>query len=404
MYQDPSKLWWDNITGPQNLIGSIVESLRDGTSVILLVPDDLPWRKAMRDSVEESLRSSAPNLVISQIDCETDCEPDDNGSIDVARFLLECYAEPEVACGYRQASGLSIQKYIASKRVLNNRVLWVKGMGPSQVRDWVGFCAKYHPDHDTDGLFVIEAYADEIKNIPMGTFDVVRYDDFITQYDALLFNNMAVSGLSRNTAQVQYVAALASSLCNKDVELSSDLISGYDLICTSAEKALIDLSEDSYYHARYEAENLPKGHPFSLIKQGELKELENHVWKAQLQRILPLIEEERMSLINTRKDDIEEALDTAYTSANGTSKTGIYEYGERVTDPYDVEFGTLCYMMSLYRADNTEQFLVSFRVPADRDRIWLLRDMRNKIAHMDICSTDEITAFFEQYPHEWGQR
>ncbi|MDD6739329.1 MAG: hypothetical protein PUD96_04845 [Coriobacteriaceae bacterium] len=40
----------------------------------------------------------------------------------------------------------------------------------------------------------------------------------------------------------------------------------------------------------------------------------------------------------------------------------------------------------------------------DREHIWLLREIRNKIAHMGVCSTDEITASFEQYPHfKWEQ-
>lgn len=40
----------------------------------------------------------------------------------------------------------------------------------------------------------------------------------------------------------------------------------------------------------------------------------------------------------------------------------------------------------------------------DRECIWLLREIRNKIAHMGVCSTDEITASFEQYPHfKWEQ-
>ena len=116
MLSDPSKIWWDEITGPSKLIRSLANSIQAAKSVVLHVPDDLPWRQQMRLSVERVLRNTDSELLIWYIDCENDCRPfvKSDGTMDVAGYLLQERAVPEVRSGYRVTSGKTIQQYNSS--------------------------------------------------------------------------------------------------------------------------------------------------------------------------------------------------------------------------------------------------------------------------------------------------
>ena len=63
-----SRLWWEEITGPSQLVRTMAQELRMGRSVFLSAPDDLPWRSQMRSSVECVLRESDPDLLVDYID------------------------------------------------------------------------------------------------------------------------------------------------------------------------------------------------------------------------------------------------------------------------------------------------------------------------------------------------
>ena len=58
------------------------------------------------------------------------------------------------------------------------------------------------------------------------------------------------------------------------------------------------------------------------------------------------------------------------------------KFDEVVSQPNDVEIGTLYYLVKSYKIN-----MPSF---ADCERISFLRDCRNKIAHMNCCSAEEV--------------
>jgi len=118
-----SKLWWDSVTGPMNLINAIVSNLRNKRTVLLRVPEDLPWRKQMRSSAEFVLRENESDLLLTYIDCRDDC-PDVK---DIPNYLIRRFAQSEIRDGYRSSSGLTIQQFIKNNGVLKNQVLWIKG-------------------------------------------------------------------------------------------------------------------------------------------------------------------------------------------------------------------------------------------------------------------------------------
>ena len=401
MIERASLVWWESITGPNGLLQRISLALLEAKSVVIYAPDDLPWRKQMRSSLEGMLRESTHDLVFDYIDCELDFQTDAENNLDIASFLFERYSTPSVKNGYRKSSGKSVQQYMLENHVLDNAIIWVKGMTEKQVRSWFDFCKAYKPKSINDGLFVLEAYlSDPLASVP-ASMKEISYRDYVSLYDALLFNYMIVSEWQDNPSWLQYVATAATNLCVNDVELSCSLIEDCDFKADNAIDALCALATVGDFSKRYAAVNLEGDHPFTLMRTGQAEAMDHALWKAQLQAVFPLVEMERLSLVNLRQKDLEAAIkEEFYDSLTG--KTGRLEYcGSEITNPLDLELGTLRFMSQRWFARNHEERYFSLPAYEDRERLLLLRNMRNKIAHMDVCSIEEVVSFFEKHPYSW---
>ena len=90
-------------------------------------------------------------------------------------------------------------------------------------------------------------------------------------------------------------------------------------------------------------------------------------------------------LTNTWQREIKELEDDL---CKCLSERYISQFGEQITDPYDLELGTLTWMMAK-QDDNWMRYLY---VPDEntRERIRFLKDCRNCLAHMDCCTVEQI--------------
>lgn len=401
MLEDSNRLWWDEITGPASLVREIANNLQNANSVLLYVPDDLPWRKQMRSSVERVLRESDPDLLVDYVDCKTDYVLDAKGDINISEFLLNRYAYPDIKSGYRVSSRISIQKYILEKKVLQNRIIWVKGMTRQHIQSWLVFCKDYKSKSRYDGLFVIESYGELLTHSAVSCMKTLFYRDFVTYYDALLFNNMLLSSTHQSLEWMQYISTVASLLCKRDVELSESLIERSDFTKVSPIESLQSIAEDSYYENRFEAEHLDTQHPFALIRAGKSDEMQHMVWQAQLQVMFPLVESERITFIEKYYTNIKEALAAEYFDYNKYANFYITQFGERVDDPYDVDIGTIYRMNHLRKASDISLYMLFLPNEDDRQRLELLHDMRNSIAHVEACTIEQTAKFLSDYPYNW---
>ena len=401
MISEPSKMWWDGITGPQTLVRTLADNIQAAQSTILYVPDDLPWRRQMRLSVERVLRSTDNELLIWCIDCQTDCQQfiRSDGTLDVAEYLLQERATPDVRSGYRKTSGLTIQQYMISNHVLQDRVVWVKGLDKKQTRNWIDFCQRYSAHSQYDGVFVIESY-EEIQPSPAENIKTVNYLDFVSHYDALLFNNMTVAGMKQKEEWKSYIASVATLICNLDVELANAFITSTDFATTNIIEAITAIARFDQFQNRYNAPHLDKAHPFVLIRDNRLSEIEKRIWKAQLQVLYPLLEIERVAFVEHYETEIKEGLSLEYSDKYGV-KHKIDQYGTDLKDPYEAELGTLYRMHRLYTAGDFGRFLLSIPLESDRERLTLIHEIRNLLAHMTACSVDQVNRFLSVYPFSW---
>ncbi len=401
MLSEPSRIWWDEITGPLTLVRRLADHIQAAKSILLCVPDDLPWRQQMRLSVERVLRGTDKELLIWCIDCENDCQQfmNEDGTMDVAGFLLHERAVPEIRNGYRKTSGLTKQQYMIKNGVLRDRVVWVKGLDNKQTKSWLDFCDGYVARSQYDGIFVIESY-DESHDITAENMVSLNYLDYVSRYDALLFNNMIVADLPLKEEWKSYISTVSTLTCNLDVELAYSFISSTDFATTDIIDAIKSVSQTSEFSNRYFAPHLDKDHPFALIRMNRTEAIRKRIWKAQLQTLYPLLEIERVSFVDHYAQEIREGFSLEY-SDKYDKKHKIDQYGDELKDPYEAEIGTLYRMHKLYVSGEYGRHILPIPMESDRDRLTLIHDIRNLLAHVSVCTVDQVNQFLSGYPFFW---
>lgn len=365
---DWSEFWWSHITGSNMVVSNVVESLLAKLTVVLEVPEDLPWRKEMRRVIEKDFRDRSHLMehIVEIIDAADECQDEAPGA-----FLLEHYSpSSEIRLGYRARSKKTIQDYIKENGVLKNRVVWVKGLTGVQATAWMNFCREYNHGSLEDGLFVLEVHGNVVKQANKW-LNHIRYLDTVTNYDVQLFNSFVLdTDVSLTPNWKKYIATTVAVLCDTDAEIAELMLRPEDLKTVSFINLIEELADNPCYAKR--GANASSGHLFSFFRSGDLPEIEARLWKAQVQVLFPLIEIERISITEKYRGILQEALDNNY----------VEQYKKPLTSPVEIEFGTLCYMITngmLYISDKS-----------DRDRIYFLHDMRNELAHAHFCDSSKV--------------
>lgn len=362
-----SEFWWANITGAHLVISKIVEALTENCTVIIDIPVDLPWRHQMRSSAEDEFRklSGISDTIIEVVDA-TDDVP-----VDVApgRFLLDRFAQnKEVRNGYCERSQRSIQEYIIENTVLKNRIIWVKGMLNSQVSDWLSFCRDYNSNNEENGLFVLEIQGGVHKQD--NNMRSIRLLECISNYDVQLFSSFIVEEKSAlSNVWRRYLSTATAIICDIDAEIASHLLEIIDPKKQSPLDIIMEMASWQEYSVRGADDE--SNHIFMHCRNNNKKELEQRLWKAQVQVLFPLIEMERIKIIESYYRELQTTIEQKH----------IEQYGEKITKPIQLELGTLCFLMNRYSC---------IRDKDARERISFLHKCRNHLAHAHCCSTSEV--------------
>lgn len=368
------EFWWNSITGPHKAVTAVAEALLSNSTVILKVPADLPWRRPMRSAIEERIRnmSGSVDTIVTQLDVADECSSTD----EPGRYLLKCFARDDVFRSYREKSGVSIQDYMIRNGVLKDTIIWVKGLDSAQAAKWLKFCQGYKGSIG-GGLFVLEIH----EQISLGgakNIQTVVFDAYVREYDLQVFNSFVLDEQNGySDSWKKYVSALAASLCKTDAEVSElylrlvDFQKGDPLAGIETLAALPDLAR--------RGEDANSTHVLSLWRRGDMAELERRVWEAQLQVLFPILEMLRTRIIDELREPLVACL----------REHPISQFGTPITDPYDLEFGTLVWLMS-----KTDEYAMRYLYVPDealRQRIRFLRDCRNCLAHTSCCSVEQVS-------------
>ena len=366
------ELWWNMITGPHFIVSKVVDALICNHMVILMIPVDLPWRHAMRMAIEMEFRGRLNNdIIIEQIDVVDDNPNNDNPG----EFILSRFATPAIKLGYRKS--VSIQDYISCKGVIKNRVVWVNGLREETAKQWIDFCRGFKHGIIENGLFVLEIQGDKAITDDVQPLELIDYKKHISSYDVQLFNSFILNNQKKyNDVWKKYIAALVADVCDTDAEISAKLLE----IVNFKEQSVLDgvrqISKMQEYKRRGEAPN----HILSLCRNGHIEQINQRIWTAQVQVLFPIIELERVRIIEKYKDEIQDVLD--YKS--------VRQFEERLKNAFDAELGTLCYLMNQWLYGNQ---VIPYE--NERARISFLRKCRNQLAHGDCCTPEQVTQLLD---------
>ena len=375
-----NEFWWNNITGPHVVVNKVSEALLDNHMVALSVPTDLPWRHAMRGAIQTAFRDrlDISDIVIEPIDVVDD-NPD---NIEPGRFILSRFASSTISRGYREKSKASIQEYITAKNVIKNRIVWVKGLRGTTANQWIKFCRGFDHRQVQDGLFVLEVQG-EIHQADVRPLELIDFGDYVSNYDVQLFNSFVLDDQDRySDVWKKYIASVAALICDTDAEVSAELLETMDFQRQSAIDGIKTIADSPEYARRGTDES--SNHVLWYCRDDQTAELEHRLWSAQVQVLFPIIEMERVSLIEKWHDIIQDALDNNY----------ITQYNEQLMDAIDVELGSLCYMMK----HRTDTGLYMLYIPDEEERDWIsfLHDCRNQLAHASCCTTNQVVRLLDR--------
>lgn len=381
--QESSQIWWQEITGPKTFVSNVTERLLEA-SVIVKVPDDLPWRHEMRQEIQSELREQYDYAEISIIPIDAEEDVEENTEIDA--FILERFALGDVARQYRKKSGKSITQYIVQKNVLQNDVLWVKGITEKTIKPWRDFLLAFNACCPKNGRIVLEI-RDSIQYVKQNTIEEIDYSSYISDNNLQLFNSILLDRMPTiSEVWKRYLSALAACLCETDAEIAEYFLNEYAQQTADPIRVLEAIAQDPDYSRRGAADG--SSHILSLVRHKCTSQIERRIWKAQLQVLFPVVEAERINLIERIKHDL-----TAMISVRE-----IRQYGESIVNPYDFEWGTLFYAMKLTNI-NEEYYLKSLS-KAEREEIRRFRDYRNNLAHGDCCTVTQVSEILAIVPYE----
>jgi len=369
-------IWWRTITGPRSLVETAARSLSDNRSVLLVIPDDLPWPLEMRYALESEFRNRyhEQDLVVQPVEASEIPEGTDPG-----RWILDRFGSRAARQNYRPQSGMTMQAYLAKNNILRNSLIWIRGLGGQRALEWISFCRQYSPLEHNNGLFILET-ADE-GYIPEGRdLDVVDYRKRVSVYDVQLFNSILIDARRTDLPGIwkTYIAAVAASLCGADAELSGALIEKTWFLAQDPVKTMTNLAFSPDFSGR----GRQPGHILQQLREGDEADARRCVWQAQIQTAFPAIEMERTAFIRERSGLIREAL----------AKNEVRSFGQVITEPEELELGTLYFMISARDADGA--YLLFLPDEEVRQRLRFLRDCRNDLAHMGCCSPECLVELF----------
>ena len=93
------QIWWNHIIKAHSFLESIVTETVKGSSMLLSLPNSIPWRNTLIDIVSDRLRIENSKNKFEEIKCP-DEEP--------GAYLLERFCKKEIRATYRYGMSLSL--------------------------------------------------------------------------------------------------------------------------------------------------------------------------------------------------------------------------------------------------------------------------------------------------------
>lgn len=384
MRREPSELWWENVTGPLQMVSAMEYAMQDGKSVILRHPGFLPWQDLLRD-----LTHGVMDTIVIDRPMKKD---------EIIPKILEQFPQKyAINCPPVYKNQV---EFVRSQHIFQGSTIWINAQDKTAADQVIRFVSDYRGnDYDKYGSFVLAVPAETaIPNIS-DRVEVICYQDYVRSNNLRLFSSLLVEDTPSIPMNMrEYAAAVIASVCAPDPELIPALMEALEVSCETPDEVLRRMWEDGYWGALDRNLSNLRGHPFVLFQKGASEEFQNRIWRAQLQTLFSEIEVERTDIVKAHYSDIREALHTQYWDKRSEAFCYIKDPVNHciIDDPYDAEIGVLAFMLTAYRDRAETEKLWYLPESETRGRINFLRTCRNSLAHITPCSPDSVARLLEK--------
>ena len=342
-------IWWSRLGNSLRFLSRVTEALREERSTILQVPERFPWREEFYGQVDQRRERFSLYRRLVRLDWR---EGDDPGAV-----VLRDLCPRNIQADYWP--GETVAAYLGSLGGLElcDYYVWVRGLHAREdLIRWADFTSRY--ETAAAGLarravFLLE-YDGPVHQSALLPSAVYEIDE----YDSRVFCLERASELT-GTAHRGYLAELAIRIGGSDPELCAALLSAGDSLSTdplSTVNAILEGARDS------------AGGQFPPMSEGEIA---SAVWRAAVVLLFPVLEGFRFDFISRHEGALAKYL--PITNSNG----------DQVTEPSDLELGSLFYVV------NTASYAFS---AGDLERVSLCRDVRNLLAHNKLVPYEDVRA------------
>ena len=353
------KVWWNHIIKAHKFMEDIVAFAVEERSMILSLPENVPWRKTLQELVEERLKLENFKNGFDCISCPEE---------EVGLFLMNRYCKKERRNTYRY--GVTYAEFLGKceDTVLNDRYIWVCDIPQRKCEEWLDFIVEYNKNvkEKTPAIFILEIQEEYLANKAKKGIRKLEFNQAITAYDRFAFCALAASDNSTCKEYMRlYLAELASSICRDDIELCAECVQKGSLFLQDPEGTLKQITVKHLRSNR-------KKYQYSRTSE-EMKHL---IWEAQLKNVFPVIEKYRSYFIKKYEENIRSSL--PITNSNG----------QKVIVPEEVEIGMLVYL-----AKNGK---ICLRSKNEYEELEWFRDARNNLAHLTPLDLEAVNRILKR--------
>lgn len=337
---DKAEIWWREISGPKRFLKDIEKSIRDGECV-------LTNRADVDTTFIERLKTRFFNSDSSIVFMEKQAADFCSGADFENKIALEI--RPRFTPGF-----VNPFKDMVEEGMLAHRIFIV--LADEAKQPWIkeiinGFSAVSRPGNGVF-LFLLND-ADKMSELCSNCKSIVL-SNYVSPYNIQYFALQCLTNFETDDSKGAYIAQLVSKLSLFQngwavSQLASPQIYGDDLM------------------------------PFYKGKMGELavlpkEKVKQYIWEAQIQVILPIIEQIRRYLIKKYEEEIQNILPRED------------EFGNKITIPAEMELRHLHYYLqkqkcNLFTTGDNRWFNVAYAA-------------RNNLSHLKILKTENMDEIF----------
>lgn len=350
------QVWWNQITNAQHFINMIADTMLSGKSALVILGEKIPWYETMKRCVIERVKRNNSINSFEQVSSPRS---------GIGSYLLNRYYSEEQRTHYRPA--ISYAQFLAENHDagLKDRFICVTGIDSKNIEEWMSFLTEYHQcckkSKTIPTVFVLEGRDAALANKPGKGIVRIIYDSVISHYDKYTFCMLAVSTGKCSDIMKPYLAELAATLCEDDVELCAECIKMGREFLQDPMRALENVTAIA---------TRSDGSAFEPVFVYDAKWLNKKIWEAQLKIVFPMIESYRSSFVENYAEDIRRLLPIENS------------HGNVITEPNEVEIGALKFMIvkqSVFWVDENE-----------KQRLKQYWEVRNKLAHLKTLELFEM--------------